>query len=362
MNNPKFRFFLRALLSCALIALLLSRLDWSEVIRLIHGVYVLPLLVGSGLGILGEWLMAERTRLMLKHWAVKLTRGSACAVTWIGQFCNNFLPGGMGGDMVKFYRVGRLYPHARAGTLVALIADRLMALAALVVLSLAALSLGDRQTLRLLVTGTAFGAWRERFPAWWVALLLALGAVAFIALLVWRFRRAIIDRGAAHLQSVRDALRQGGRFDRNLAAAFVLAVLVHSLGMVGAYCFAHALAIPITLPQTFLVWPVVLVAMMMPVSVNGHGLREFILIYYFERWQLTSHLAGGAGTRESVVALSLLVVVSDLICNLPGGLLLLASTRPASDASQREAAVAAEPSPQRPSAEGPVAGERQGFV
>ena len=329
MKSPKFRFLLRALLSCGLIALLLSRLDWSEVLRLIHGAFVPPLLVGSLLMILNEYLMAERTRLMLQHWAVRLSRGSACAVTWIGQFCNNFLPGGMGGDMVKFYRVGRLYPHARAATLVALIADRLMALASLIVLSAAALSLGDRQTLRLLVTGTASGAWRERLPAWWVALLLVLGSVAFVALLVWRYRRAIIDKGATHLRGIRDALRQGRRPDGKVAAAFVLALVIHSLGMVGVWCFAHALAIPLTIGQTFLIWPVVMIAMMMPVSVNGHGLREFILLFYFERWHLVSHLAPGVGTKETVVALSLLVVVNDLICNLPGGLLLLASNAPA---------------------------------
>ena len=324
------------LLSGGLIALLLSRLNWSEVIRLIHGVYLLPLLAGALLGVCAEWLMAERTRLMLRHWAVDLSRGSACSVTWIGQFCNNFLPGGMGGDVVKFYRVGRLQPHARAATLVALIADRLMALAALVVLSVAALSLGDRETLRLLVTGTAFSAWRERLPAWWVALLLVWGCAVFIVLLVWRFRRAIIEKGAARLQRVRDALRQGSRLDRGIAAAFLLAVAVHSLGMIGAWCIAQALAIPLTLPETFLVWPVVLVAMMMPISVNGHGLREFILIYYFARWHLASHLAQGAGTKESVVALSLLVVVSDLLCNLPGGLLLLSSGAPSGQASQAE--------------------------
>ena len=329
MKSPKFRFLLRALLSCGLIALLLSRLDWSEVLRLIHGASVPPLLAGSLLMIVNECLMAERTRLMLQHWAVKLGRGSAYSVTWIGQFCNNFLPGGMGGDMVKFYRVGRLYPHARAATLVALIADRLMALASLIVLSAAALSLGDRQTLRLLVTGTAFSAWRERLPAWWVVLLLVLGSAAFVILLVWRYRRAIIDQGAAHLRGVREALRLGNRPDRKVAAAFALALVIHSLGMLGAWCFAQSLAIPLTVRQTFLIWPVVMIAMMMPVSVNGHGLREFILLFYFERWHLTSHLAQGVGTKEAVVALSLLVVVNDLICNLPGGLLLLASATPA---------------------------------
>ncbi len=328
MNHPKFRFLLRALLSFALIALLLSRLDWSAVAKLLRGVYLAPLVVGSLFGGASQLLMAERTRLMLQHWGISLSRASACSVTWVGQFCNNFLPGGMGGDMVKFYRVGRLYPHARAATLVALVADRLLALTALVALSAVAMVAGDRELLRQLVSGVAFGSLCGHVPAWWVAGLLVVSIAAFITGLSWRYRRAIIEKGAAHLQAIRDALAKGGRIDAAVAGAFILAVLVHTFGMLSALFFAHALAIPLGFGQVFLVWPVVLVSMMMPVSINGYGLREFILVYYFGRWQLTSHLGLGAGIKESVVALSLLTVLNDLVYNLPAGLLLLAAGPP----------------------------------
>ena len=308
-----------------MIALLLSRLDWSEVSHLIHGVGLLPLFTGTTLAVCSECLMAERTRLVLNHWSVSLSRRRACAVTWIGQFCNNFLPGGMGGDMVKFYRVSRWYPHAKGAALVALIADRLMALGALVVLSALALSLGDRRMLGRLVTGTAFHPGRTQWPAWWLAALLMCGGATFLTLLSLRYRRAIIDKGVTHVQSTLAACRQCGQPDRKVAAAFVLALAVHALGILAACSFARALAIPLTIAQMFLVWPVVMVAAMMPVSVNGHGLREFILLYYFGKWHEVSHLINGAGTKESVVALSLLVVLNDLVCNLPGGLLLLAA-------------------------------------
>ncbi len=316
---------MRALGSLALIAVLLSRLDWFAVIRLVRGVVLVPLLAGSLTGIASQFLMAERTRRMLRHWGVRLSRASACSVTWTGQFCNNFLPGGMGGDMVKFYRVGQLFPHARAATLVALVADRLMALVALVALSTVALACGDRAMLRQLARGVAPGSWRDHLPAWGLAFLVGLALAACVSLVAWRRRRAIMARVGSHLQSVRRALAQGGRLDGTVASAFLLAVAVHSLGMISALLFARSLAIPLGVGQVFLVWPVVLVAMMMPVSVNGYGLREFILLYYFEQWHLTSHVGAGAGVKESIVALSLLTVVNDLLCNFPGGLLLLLS-------------------------------------
>ena len=326
MNSPKIRFFFRALLSLALIAILLNRLDWRAVAKLIGAVYPVPLFAGALLGVTSQFLMSERTRLMLRHWGAEISFRNACSATWVGQFCNNFLPGGMGGDMVKFYRISRILPQGKAATLVALISDRLLALLALVLLSVAALALGDQEVLRQLSTGMTFGSLRGYLPAWWVLILVVAGVAAFSALLFWRFRPTIVEKGARHVHSIRAAIAKGSRFDGAIITALLLALLVHSLGMLTALCFARALAIPLGVGQVFLVWPVVLVAMMMPISVNGYGLREFILLFYFERWHLFSHLGTGAGVKESVVALSLLSVLNDMLCNLPGGLLLLGET------------------------------------
>ena len=65
------------------------------------------------------------------------------SLTWLGQFCNTFLPGSTGGDVVKFYRVCRLAPNSKTAGFAALVADRLVALVALVLLAGTALALGD---------------------------------------------------------------------------------------------------------------------------------------------------------------------------------------------------------------------------
>ena len=69
--------------------------------------------------------------------------------------------------------------------------------------------------------------------------------------------------------------------------------------------------------------PVVFLLLLLPVTVNGHGLREFLLIFYFMEFGI--HLAGGssAGVPEIVVSLTLICVANDLLWSLPGGLLCL---------------------------------------
>ncbi len=62
---------------------------------------------------------------------------------------------------------------------------------------------------------------------------------------------------------------------------------------------------------------------MLPVTVNGHGLREVLLIYYFKSLHIGLTSRPGAEAQEVVVALSVLLVVNDFLWNLPGGLYYL---------------------------------------
>ena len=109
---------------------------------------------------------------------------------------------------------------------------------------------------------------------------------------------------------------RGGPF---LAAALGLAVAVHLSSMGSYYLFARALQIPATFGQIMMVWPVVMVVTLLPLSVNGYGLREIVLFYYFQRWHLVSGLRPGAAVQDTVVALSLLAVLNDFFWSLPGG-------------------------------------------
>ena len=63
---------------------------------------------------------------------------------------------------------------------------------------------------------------------------------------------------------------------------------------------------------------------MMPVTVNGHGLREVLLIFYFTYFHIALTGYAEVGVKETVVALSVLLVANDLLWALPSGLWCLA--------------------------------------
>jgi len=119
------------------------------------------------------------------------------------------------------------------------------------------------------------------------------------------------------------ALRVGLRWDVTLGYALVLAVLIHFVVFTGFFVFARSLGISLTFWDVLQFLPVVLIVTLLPITVNGHGLREAILILYFN--QMGISMAGGTAysTTEIVVALSVLIVGTDMLWSLPGGLLML---------------------------------------
>ena len=58
---------------------------------------------------------------------------------------------------------------------------------------------------------------------------------------------------------------------------------------------------------------------MMPITVNGHGLREVLLIFYFGKLGLGLADHSSMGVQETAIAFSALLVANDLLWSLPGG-------------------------------------------
>lgn len=305
---------IRISLSLLLVIWLAAKLDWIGLAgiftaadwRLLAAVLLAsPVLVG---------LLAWRLQLLLRTQHINLPFGVLLQMTWAGQFFNTFLPGTTGGDVFKLYQIGRLAPQARAAGAAAVVLDRLLALLALLVLSAGAFLAEPVPVLHLLRQGVGVSR---------------AGALAFIGLLgtvlaVYLLRNRLRQRGGRlarilnALSEVFTVVRSSLRINRLTMAAGGLALATHLGNFFGVFLLARALQIEISFFQTLLMMPVVLLVIMLPVTINGHGLREIVMIGYFG----LLHIGGGPGLasgREMAVALSLVFVANDLCCALPGG-------------------------------------------
>lgn len=255
--------------------------------------------------------LAIRWRIFLRQQDIKLPFLTIFSLTWAGQFFNSILPGSTGGDVVKIYQLCRLAPDRKARAAATVLVDRLTALVALLVLAAISFVI-DPGPLRILST--------ESFaPGKMLGWLLATGAV--ILIVGWLMFRLL---GSTHWggRAVRTftAVKENLSFSWGLLAAISLAFAIHLVSFSAAYLFARALGISISYLQVLLMLPVVLFLILLPVTINGHGLRELLLIGYFTQMGITLTGAHGGGAREIAVALSVLLVANDLLWSIPGGL------------------------------------------
>jgi glycosyltransferase 2 family protein len=299
--------------SLALIALVLRKLDWAALGAVLVRLDARWAAAGWALTFLLICGLALRWRIFLQQQQIAIRFRTVFFLTWAGQFFNSILPGSTGGDVVKIYQLCRIAPQRKAAAAASVFADRFSALLALVIFAGIAFLL-EPMPLRLLVgAGASVNA-----AAVWL-LLIALVGVAGGWLLLRKLNAVVwLDR----IGRVITETRKSVNFQALTLLAFAMAFAIHLVNFTMVYCFARALGLGLTFGEVLLMFPVVLFLVLLPITINGHGLRELLLIGYFTFWAVT--LPGAAaGVREIAVALSLLLVANDLLWSLPGGVAYL---------------------------------------
>jgi uncharacterized protein (TIRG00374 family) len=265
------------------------------------GWVLVALLLYLAMVIISTWrwhLLLRVQQIHVRFWA--LFRSFLIAI-----FANNFLPSNIGGDVL---RIRDTAPAAQSKTLATAVVlfDRWFGLLGLVTVaaagSLAAELTGviGRVGLILLWTGLA-GALVASF-----VLLRFPGVIAGVARPLQRIHVEWVGKRIAQLTAVVQRLR--GRPEA-LITAFLNAILVQT-SLVFFY-LAVAAALHLTIPVVHLavLIPLSFLVQMFPLSVNGHGIRE---------WTFTAYLSQVGVSSDSAVALSGFAAVLVILFSMSG--------------------------------------------
>ena len=289
---------------------MLHRLDWARVGALLGKTAATWAIPGSLLTLALISLLALRWSIFLRRQAIAVPFSTVFSLTWSGQFFNSVLPGSTGGDFVKIYQLCRLAPERKAAAAVTVVMDRLTALVALLVLA------GAAFTMQPVSWADFAGTSRPGTGILLMAGSLLAAAGVALALLMGRHWEVWKPR----LCRVLFALKTSLTLSPELVVAVALSFAIHLLSFFIVYCLARSLGIAISYLQVLQFLPVLLFLVMLPVTVNGHGLREVLLIFYFTKLGITLPGSASRGVQETAVALSALLVANDLLWSLPGGL------------------------------------------
>ncbi len=296
---------LKLLVSLGLLAVLFERTDLSSLWRSVRTASLPWVMAALGLYLVQILVGAWRWGLLLDAQHVRVSGRSLLGSYLVAAFFNNFLPSNIGGDVIRIRDTAR---PAQSKTLAAtvVLVDRCIGLLGLVLVAATGAT----------AAGGAGGARAVPvLPAWlWagflVAALVSAPAVlspAGVGRLLQPLRVFHPEWVDGQISRITDIL---GRFrDRpsSLLHAFAGAVVVQGLLVVFYAAVARSLNIPIALSHLAVIVPVSFVVQMLPVSVNGFGVREATFSFYFARLglPLESAMALSLGSTALVMLFSL---------------------------------------------------------
>ena len=235
----------------------------------------------------------------------------------VGLFFNNFLPANVGGDAVKIFDLGRREGKPLkvfCGTLL----DRLLGLTGLTALALAAVAAAALRTASLPPVYPLFVAMLI-----WLGLLCLLLSRRVSSRLVPLLGRIGLGRLAGRLDAVLAEFRLYRARARWFGAVFLLAVGVQALRVLTHVLAARGLSIPLTGEQglqLFVLVPLLGILIALPISVNGIGWREGLLLVFLKPWSMTTEalLSSSALAYMVIYSFSLVGGIIYLFSNIKG--------------------------------------------
>lgn len=299
-----FQFTIRAFVSFMTLLLLVVYAEPGRLKAAFFGIDWVSWFLSLVLAMLAFAISCLKWRMLL------LSDGRGCAFSTlsgfylIGYFFNNFLPTSVGGDAARMFLAGKECGNYRVGVN-SVLADRFSGLLALVLVGLCGLFLAP------LIIGQTFTALFAGCGTFlWLLLLVPLvyePARLALAGLNGRGRVLSCLFGVVH-----GTLHYFTR--RGLFVQLAWTSLLYQLLTVATYlAAAKALHMDVTLAQMLAVVPVVALLTLIPISLNGLGVREGGFAYF---------LARDGVPEADAIALSLLVYAISLAFSIAGAVVL----------------------------------------
>jgi uncharacterized membrane protein YbhN (UPF0104 family) len=305
---------LKAGVSVALLALLFSKVDvarlWTVARTASIPWLVLALALYFGMILISAW----RWGLLLRAQHILYPFRGLTSSFLVATFFNNFLPSNIGGDVIRITDTAPAAGSKTLATTVVLI-DRGIGLLGLALVAAMGASAGLGPA-KVGPVGPGM-----LWAGFGVAAMLATPAL----LNPEGFTRILQPLRVLHPEWVGERLERLtaalSRFKESpaaLASCFVGAIGVQ-VTLVGFYlAIAHSLQIPITFAQLAVIVPISFIVQMVPVSMNGFGVREATFGFYFTRLGLP---------LESALLVSFIGAALVLLFSLSGGVAYVARQR-----------------------------------
>jgi uncharacterized membrane protein YbhN (UPF0104 family) len=308
---------LKGVVSLALLAVLLSRVELPRLWTVARNASAAWLVAALGLYVAMLLVSAWRWGLLLRAQRIWLPFRRLTSSFFVATFFNNFLPSNIGGDVVRVSDTARAAGSKTLATTIVLI-DRGIGLLALVLIAAIGAS-----------SASGFGPESAGVSpeVLWAGFGLAAVVATPALLMPQEFMRLLQPLRILHpewvgerLSRMADALARFREAPGALAWCFAGGIAVQAILVAFYAAVASSMQIPIGSMELAVIVPITFIVQMLPVSMNGFGVREATFGFYFSRLGLP---------LESALVVSFVGAALILIVSLAGGVTYLGRLRAA---------------------------------
>ena len=296
---------LKVVVSLGLLTYLVYRAGPAEMMALFRSAHAAGLAVALLVYLSTVVLISWRWQLLLVSQKVSLSFGRLVTLYFIGFFFNNFLPTSIGGDIYRALGAGQSSGR-RATAAASVLVERLMGMLAVSALAILAAVVVVRRSADGNVRGLTLG---------FGVVVMVLMAIFFhrraFSLLEKLIRRISLWGLEERLLRLYDAVNMFQRNKGILAVAFFLSLAYQLLIVVFSFLVGRALGLAIPLRYFLLCVPFTVIISLIPISINGLGVRESGYVFLLAKIGYDSSQA---------VSLSLLIYGLSLLASLVGGI------------------------------------------
>jgi glycosyltransferase 2 family protein len=297
-------FWVRALLTVAVLVLLATRIDLRETAQTLKrldlrlAAVVLALVAADRAVMIWRWIILLRAR------GAPITTSGAASIYLVSSFVGGYTA--LAGDAARAYSLSRRTEQG-SEAVASVAVDRLLGLLSILVIALIGIAVAGARMAENSVA--VFAA---------VAIVLVLGAAAVLYADRW-IRVAIPGewhetRPGGRVLRLADALGAYRGHRSAIVAVSLLSIGVQLLRVLQAYLLGVAIGINVPFSYYLLFMPAGLVALMMPISLAGFGAPQGLIVWLLQPRGVP---------QPDALALSTLIVLSGIVANLPGALLML---------------------------------------
>ncbi len=307
MNSRQTLFLLaKVVFAGGILWWLFGKIDAAKLWVLLLAAKPLPLLGMLAVGVVIILIAAWRWRRLLGMFGIGAPLGSLFCIAWIGQFFLMFLPGPVGDDAARMIYISRAAPGRAGEACLSVLMDR-------------AIGLGSVLVLCLFVVPLQWALLQTSAQTFWLAGGVFAAGLCFLAagLLFLAFARPLppddgilgmLPQGRIRTELVRIwSLAAGSK--HMVCAVFAAATLIQLLNCVSFWLAGLSVGAVVPLLAWTSFVPVILASNILPVTIAGLGVREYLLILFLG---VVGNVGGEQALAASLVVFAAMVAVSSL--------------------------------------------------